>query len=65
MEVKMSCTCQKCGDKYKVDFLVPDKIWEQIKPQHKPVGAGLLCGKCIVEALEERGYSACKLIDLN
>ena len=61
----MSCTCYRCGNKYKVDFIVPEEIWEQIQPEDKPAGAGLLCGKCIVEALEKRGYSAWKLIDLS
>jgi hypothetical protein len=57
----MSCVCQRCGNKYKVDIIIPDELWEQIKPQHKPIGAGLLCGNCIVDALEERGYSAWEL----
>ena len=57
----MSCTCQKCNNKYKVDIIVPDEIWEQIKPENKPVGAGLLCGKCIIEALEKREYAVWRL----
>lgn len=57
----MSCTCQKCNNKYKVDIMVPDEIWEQIKPEGKSIGAGLLCGKCIIEELEKKGYSVWKL----
>jgi len=57
----MSCTCQKCNNKYKVDIMVPNEIWEQIKPENKPIGSGLLCGKCIIEALEKKGYTAWKL----
>ena len=48
----MSCTCQKCGNKYKVDLIIPDVIWEKIKPKGKAIGAGLLCGKCIMTKIE-------------
>jgi len=47
------CTCQECGTKYKIDLLIPDKLWEQIKPDGKPVSAGLLCGSCIMMKLEK------------
>ena len=55
------CTCQSCGNKFKVDILIPNKLWERIKPKNKPEGAGLLCGNCIFEKLEELGYGAFKL----
>jgi hypothetical protein len=61
----MSCTCQKCNNKYKVDIMVLDEIWEQIKPENKPIGAGLLCGRCIIEELEIRGYSVWELKSLD
>ena len=48
----MSCTCQECGKKYKVDLLIPDELWEKIKPDKKPYGAGLLCGMCIMRRIE-------------
>lgn len=48
----MSCTCQQCGEKYKVDFMVPDELWEKIKPSGKGNGAGMLCGKCICHNIE-------------
>jgi len=48
----MSCKCQSCGDLYKVDLIIPDKLWEIIKPKGKVKGAGLLCGKCIIKFLE-------------
>ena len=51
----MSCKCQKCGKQYRVDILIPDKIWEKIKPKGKAKGAGLLCGSCIMEAIEKIG----------
>ena len=46
------CTCQECGKKYSVDLLVPDNLWEKIKPKGKPAGAGLLCGECIMRKIE-------------
>lgn len=52
------CKCQGCGKHYKVDFLVNDMPWEDIKPPGKPVGAGLLCGECIVKAIEGKNNFA-------
>jgi len=49
----MSCTCQGCGKQYKVDLVIPDELWEQIKPNGKSEGAGLLCGACIMSRIEE------------
>lgn len=51
----MSCRCQGCGDKYSVDLIVPDELWEKIKLSSKPEGAGLLCGSCIMSRIEELG----------
>ena len=48
----MSCKCQGCGDQYNYDLIVPDDLWEIIKPPNKPEGAGLLCGICIAKRLE-------------
>ena len=47
------CICQECGFYYNLDINIPDDLWEQIKPDGKPEGSGLLCGKCIVGKLEE------------
>lgn len=44
----MACICQNCNTPYTVDLLVPDSLWEQIKPDGKPVGGGLLCSNCIL-----------------
>jgi hypothetical protein len=59
----MSCTCQKCGHKYKVDVNIPDYLWELIKPPYKPIGGGLMCGKCIIKAIEKLGYNSLELIE--
>lgn len=53
----MSCICQECGIKYKVDLLVPNDLWEKIKPKDKSKDAGLLCGSCIMKKIENiSGY---------
>jgi len=51
----MSCTCQECGSKYVVDLIVPDSIWGRIKPDGKPEGGGLLCGRCIMDKIKSIG----------
>lgn len=48
----MSCTCQECHRLYKVDLIVPDDLWEKIKPSGKSKGTGLLCGSCIMDQIE-------------
>ena len=48
------CHCQVCGREYQVDVLVPDSIWTAIRPdKSKAQDAGLLCGSCIMERIEE------------
>ena len=47
------CTCQKCGRKYRIDLNIPDILWNRIRPKGKAEGAGLLCGSCIMNRLEE------------
>jgi len=61
----MTCKCQICSNDYKVDLLVPNEIWEQIKPEGANEGQGLLCPNCIIERfhkLEGDKYSAWDLI---
>lgn len=48
----MGCTCHRCGKQYFVDVLVDDAIWNWIRPVDAPMGAGLLCGPCILTILE-------------
>lgn len=57
------CKCQGCGDKYGADVIIPDDLWERIKPEGKSEGAGLLCGRCIFTRIEAiGGYSAWRLV---
>lgn len=48
------CICQRCGRRYKVDFIVDDTLWAHIRPASAmSPDAGLLCGSCIIaEAIE-------------
>jgi hypothetical protein len=45
-----------------VDLIVPDALWEKIKPEGKPVGGGMLCGPCIAKAIEAQGEYAAYLV---
>lgn len=47
------CKCQECGIDYETDILIPDTLWEEIKPVGKAEGAGLLCPSCIGRKIEE------------
>lgn len=59
------CVCQNCGKEYKIDLNISDELWEQIKPKGKTKGAGLLCGSCIMEKLEDiLNYSAFDLVEI-
>lgn len=50
----MNSKCQICNKEYKVDIHVDDKLWEEIKPKGKAVEAGMICGVCIVNAIENK-----------
>jgi glycyl-tRNA synthetase (class II) len=53
-----TCTCRRCGEKFRVDVLVDDELWDQIRQ-----GVNLLCGSCILKRIEDRGqFAAFKLI---
>jgi len=61
----MACLCQNCGRQYTIDFILPDDIWNQIRPDGKSIGAGLLCGNCIFEKLErEFKYKAYHIVNV-
>lgn len=49
----MPCICQGCHRPYYVDLMVPDDLWERIKPEGKPPGGGLLCPSCIGWRIED------------
>jgi len=49
------CRCQGCGILYVGDLVVPDEIWEAIKPAGKAHGAGMLCANCIMSRVRDLG----------
>lgn len=50
------CECQRCGELYRVDIMVPDDLWARIS------GRNLLCPMCIARAIEDlREYGAYEL----
>ena len=59
------CLCRGCGRRYRVDVVVPDPLWERIRPPGPVVEAGLLCGSCVMERIEALGeFDAYGLISL-
>lgn len=40
--------CQGCGQRYKVDVMIPDALWKRIR-----FGRNLLCGVCIMRGIEK------------
>lgn len=63
-EPELGCTCQACGERFTLDLLVPDAIWERISPVQVAgyKGGGLLCGPCIMRRLEKlTGFAAARL----
>lgn len=48
----VGCRCHGCGLRYLVDMNVPDDLWVRIG---MPSPGGLLCGRCIVDRLEQFG----------
>ena len=49
----VGCACDRCGNRYSMDLMIPDAFWESIKPSWKPVGGGLLCPQCIINSLTQ------------
>jgi hypothetical protein len=55
--------CQRCGCGIVVDLIIPDELWEVIKPKLRLSGSGVLCGKCIMEKIDGIGeYAVYKLL---
>lgn len=60
------CRCQQCGTKFMGDLLVPDDVWEQVKPAGKSPGSGILCPSCIVSNIVSSGiWSAATAFDVD
>lgn len=48
-----------------MDLLVPDDLWEKIKPIGKQPGAGLLCGACIMQRIEKLGKFGKMILEID
>ncbi len=46
------CLCHACERRYRVDFDIPDTLWQRIG---MPPESGLLCGRCIAGRIEGLG----------
>lgn len=53
--------CANCGLEYGgdawIEAVIPDKVWNDIRPEGKPEGAGILCISCIAKRLTQKGYT--------
>lgn len=58
--VAEGCMCQKCGARYRVDVLVSDDVWARIAD-----GRNMLCGQCIVDAIERDEFAAYRLVEVD
>lgn len=54
------CICQDCQRPYDFDLLVPDDVWNRIRPAGTPEGGGLLCPNCL---LRRTGWTAARATD--
>lgn len=60
---KLSCVCQKCGEKFKLDLIISNDLWGKIKPKEKQQDSGIYCGCCIIKKIEGLlGYSKFNLL---
>ena len=50
-EDRDGCVCQVCSQRYYVDLIIDDTIWNRIRPEGKAPGAGLLCPNCMCDRL--------------
>jgi hypothetical protein len=59
------CLCSGCGTRYRGDLLVPDDVWERIKPAGSSAGGGLLCPNCIMQRVVDLGvWTAARATDI-
>jgi len=59
MTKKKTVGCYDCnlpygGDAW-IEAIIPDKIWDEIRPKGHDRGCGLLCISCISRRLTEKG----------
>ena len=59
------CSCQSCRKVFTADLLVPDDVWEVIKPEGKPIGSGILCPTCVTTRCVEMKMATHLLAELH
>lgn len=52
--------CFDCGLDYDskgwIEAIIPDKVWDEIRPEGVEKGCGILCISCIAKRIKERGF---------
>lgn len=55
--------CYDCGIKYGgecwIEAVIPDDIWNLIRPEDAGLGCGVLCISCIAKRLRRKGIEEC------
>jgi len=56
----MKLGCYDCGLEYNsdswIEAIIPDKVWDEIRPDGCGKGCGILCISCIARRIAERGF---------
>lgn len=56
----MLAACYDCGLAYGgiewIEAIIPDKIWDRIRPEGTSKGNGILCITCIIRRLRRMGF---------
>jgi len=57
---KRKVGCYDCGLEYGgdawIEAIIPDRVWDEIRPDGCEKGCGILCISCIVKRLREKGF---------
>lgn len=60
MSKENHCQCYDCGIQYGndnwIEAVIPDKVWNKIKPKNCADYCGILCISCIARRLSVLGY---------
>src|SRR3972149_597573 len=54
------CCCFDCGLEYVddgwIEAIIPDKVWDAIRPEGCPPACGILCITCIARRIRKKGF---------
>jgi len=52
--------CYDCGLEYGgdawIEAIIPDKVWDEIRPDRCDKGCGILCISCIAKRIKQKGF---------